>query len=54
MSGNPKQEEANMKLTRLLALLLCALLLAVPASAESAENKEETTMITVTPTWKNV
>lgn len=43
-----------MKLTRLLALMMCALLLAVPASAESAANEEETTMYTVTPNWENV
>lgn len=43
-----------MKLTRLLALVMCALLLALPASAESAANEEETIMYTVTPNWENV
>ncbi len=40
-----------MKMIRLLMLLMCTLLLAVPACAE---NEEEPTMYTVTPTWENV
>ena len=40
-----------MKMIRLLMLLACALLLAVPAFAE---NKEEPAMYTVTPNWENV
>lgn len=40
-----------MKMIRLLVLLACALLLAVPACAE---NEEEPAMYTVTPNWENV
>ena len=40
-----------MKMIRLLMLLACALLLAVPAFAE---NEEEPAMYTVTPNWENV
>ena len=40
-----------MKMIRLLMLLACVLLLAVPAFAE---NKEEPAMYTVTPNWENV
>lgn len=40
-----------MKMIRLLMLLACALLLAVPACAE---NEEEPAMYTVTPNWENV
>lgn len=43
-----------MKLLRLLALLLCALLLSASATAESAENKEDVTMYAFTPDWTNV
>lgn len=46
-----------MKMRRLLTLL-CALLLAMPVSlwhaTAHAENEEESTMTTVTPTWDNV
>lgn len=40
-----------MKMLRLLMLLMCTLLLAVPACAE---NEEEPTMYTVIPNWENV